>query len=133
MSFEAKITIDGKTTPINSFSVSASQSTDGAGFPTSDVFTGQFSVGLEFDEAWVDAWAIVTDPHKFFDGKIEFNKIGAKGSALKTFEFKDTYLVGYGESFSPGSAMYLNLNFSARSLQYGSGAAVENIWPNFKK
>ncbi len=136
MSFDAKLTIDGAKQPITvqSLSYSISQATDGSGFPTSGVYGGRLAISIEAQEDF-DAFALAIDPKKHVSGKIEFGKIGEQGSALKTLTFTDAYLVGFSESFSPGSAMYQNLDISARSIKFDGTATGElaNEWPNFKK
>jgi len=127
MSFKAIFEVDGKKYRVVSCSYSMNQFVDDTGRPSSTVRAGTIDLVVEStDDTMLFEW--MCDSYMRKDGKITFNKRD-EDAKMKELEFKEAYMVHYGEAFSEGGvgSMLETFSLSAHTIKLGNGE-IENEW-----
>ncbi|AUD01101.1 type VI secretion system tube protein TssD [Spirosoma pollinicola] len=131
-SFNAEMSLDGKTFPVLTVSYGLYQATDESGKPSSGVRTYLIQLRLAgSDDETLPNWAV--DAQKQFDGKITFFRIDEQ-STFKELTFEQAYCIHYAERVAPaegsdqGNESYqIEMSISPAVLKIG-GTKHDNQW-----
>lgn len=131
-SFNAEMSLDGKTFPVLTVSYGLYQATDESGKPSSGVRTHLIQLRLAgSDDETLPNWAV--DAQKQFDGKITFFRIDEQ-STFKELTFEQAYCIHYSERVAPaegsdqGTESYqIEMSISPAVLKIG-GTKHDNQW-----
>ena len=127
MSFKAKLKVAGLEVNVLACDYGLHQDVDATGRPSSITRGGTINLVLEAtDDTKFFEWMTNSFEHK--DGTITFFKRDTDAK-LKEIEFKDAYLVGFGEQFDhEGSTPFRQaITISTKELTMGS-ATHKNDW-----
>lgn len=134
MAFNARLDLeDLKDVRVIDFSYNFNRDIDNSGRPSGALRGGTIQITIESTKsAFLPVW--ITSQTKKKDGKIKIMDEGKEESSLKTIEFKEAYIVDYGENFSwqGGENMMETFVLSAKEITIdgdGGPATFENEWP----
>lgn len=115
-------------------SYSFNRDIDASGRPSGIVRGGTIQMTIESSKsAFLATWMVLSQ-NKTKDGNIEFMDDKDDTKTIKTIEFKDAFIVEYGENFSwqGGENMMETFVVSCREITIdgeGGPAVYENEWP----
>lgn len=104
------------------------RTSDATGRPAVEVLGGELHVDIySTDDNSFFEW--MATPQVLKNGSITYYRDDEVDAVLRTLEFEDAYLVGYGESISASGAqnMTMSLTFTAKRIVMGN-AHVEKKW-----
>lgn len=137
MAVRARLSLDKiSDARVIDFSYSFNRDIDASGRPSGMVRGGTVQITIESTKsAFLPTWMVAAQG-KTKEGKIEVSEDTDDSSTMKTIEFKDAYIIEYGENFSwqGGENMMESFVVSAREIVIDGEAGpaeYENEWPGF--
>jgi hypothetical protein len=137
MAVNARLSLDKiNEVRVIDFSYNFNRDIDASGRPSGSVRGGTVNVTIESTKsAFLPEWMTVGSG-KAKSGKIVIHSDENEKQSIKTIEFKDAFIINYGESFSwqGGENMMETFTISAHELSVeGDGKAeFKNEWPSKK-
>lgn len=133
MAYKATLKLGGKDYDVLSSSFSFSRSVDPKGRPSSAVYGGELNFQVE---SYADTTLIelmLNKQHTAQAGELSFDQ-GSSDGKMKTIKFTDGFITSYSESASAhgADAMSIAFTISARKIEIGDKAVLENTWPENK-
>lgn len=131
MAYKASLTIAGKTMDVLSCSYAFSRNTDHKGKPVSDTSGGTVNLALESTEETDILETMLNKQDAPQEVTIDFQQSESTAS-MKKITLSEAFVVGFSESFSDGSPMMYQITLSAKKIDVGGKAILENDWPKAK-
>jgi Hemolysin coregulated protein Hcp (TssD) len=133
MAYEMKFKFDGATYNVLSSSFAFHRSVDAKGRPSSGVYGGEIHLLVESQDDTKIVEIMLNKQTTAQKGEIEYSK-GTNSGVFRKVSFEDGFITSYAESAnSAGSEnMSIQITISARILQIGDAAKLENNWPDHK-
>ncbi len=108
-----------------------SRNTDHKGKPVSDTSGGTVNLALESTEETDMLETMLNKQDTPQEVTIDFQQSESTAS-MKKINLTEAFVVGFSESFSDGSPMMYQITLSAKKIDVGGKAILENDWPKAK-
>jgi Hemolysin coregulated protein Hcp (TssD) len=133
MAYEMKFNFDGAKYNVLASSFAFHRSVDAKGRPSSGVYGGEINLTVESQDDTKIIEIMLNKQTTAQKGDIEYSK-GTNSGVFRKVSFEDGFIIAYSEAaHSAGSEnMTINITISARVLQIGDAAKLENNWPDHK-
>ena len=122
-SVDARMYLNGKEYPVDTFSVQFHQSFDFKGEPQHEVRGGLLSVGLsQVTDEQLNYWMF--HPDVYYSGTVVFASFSRIANPVITIEFSEGRCVKYGKGINP--SLSLNLMISAKKIKINGMTHTNN-------